>query len=396
MIFKLTPPSGYADSYLDIEFSVILDQHPKTEITLFNDTSKEQLNIIGISTGYISNNIIIVKSSKQVSGHINLFSDDKMNKKFKFYNSVNIRCHTDYYNEENTLVLSDDKTVIFYNESQSLDANIVPFDIIVRNNIIDFGKKETLIFDLISRNSRKYEICIKSQDESVSCTIEISSKLNKTTVEIPWELLYHDLNLKINKNKQFQMFYVCIKGTNLSRLANRQYVPLEACKVKFIVPEYLTLTPQSRKGPIGELSNKFIISDRYFVLCPKEYSGFAKKSEFAKEKLMDLTMLVNEGQHMESLSKQIKGFSDNKDVSQQIQNTQKIIQHNRNHNKMIPVRPKINNNQIQLLKSVSGIYENIAAKSKPQQQASIFSAASIKSKEQQKCAPCARKKQPQN
>ena len=292
------------------------------------------------------------------------------------------------------MIFSDDKTITFYNESQSLDADIVPFDIIVRNNIIDLSKKETLVFDLVSRTLRKYEICVKSQDESVSCTIEISSKLNKTTIEVPWELLYHDLNLKVNKNKQFQIYYVSIKGTNLSRLANRQYIPLESCKIKFIIPEYLTLSPQSRNGPVSKSSNNFIVSDRYFVLCPKEYSGFAKKSEFAKEKLMDLTMLINEGQHMETLSKQIKRFSTDKEVSSKIQNTQKVIQHSR-YNKTDVIRPKINNNQIQLLKSVSGIYENIAAKSKPKnkQQTTVFSAASFQPKEQ-KCAPCARKNKP--
>ena len=90
MIFKLDPSSGYTDSYLDIEFFITLDPYLKAEVTLFNDTIKEQLEIIGVSSGYITNNSIIVKN-KQVNGHINLFSNDKLNKKLKSYNSVNIR-----------------------------------------------------------------------------------------------------------------------------------------------------------------------------------------------------------------------------------------------------------------------------------------------------------------
>ena len=59
MKFRLDPPSGYADSYFDIEFLITLDPPvEKATIKVHNDTSGEQL--LWHDGNYDKNNLTIV------------------------------------------------------------------------------------------------------------------------------------------------------------------------------------------------------------------------------------------------------------------------------------------------------------------------------------------------
>jgi hypothetical protein len=373
---------------------VTFEKAAKSIITLHNDTSEEHLDIVGVSLGHIRNgDQAIVKDENQLRGHFNIFNDDKMNKKFALYGSVNIRCKVDHFNENDEPTTTEEKTLVFYNESHSLDAEVIPFDLIVHDRSINLENDEPLKIDIISGLPKKYELCIRSADSKSSCDIEVSAFKGRTTVVIPAPLLIYDLELKSNARKKFHIYYVKFQGTNLSRLANRKYYRIENTELSFTYKKGLHLKPQSRRDPAGRLfSNKFVLSDRYLVLCPREYSGFARKSEFSPEKLMDLTMLVHEGQHMENLAKEIQQFSTD-DSTKKIEQTQQQVQQTRQQR----IRPRISTNQIQLMRSVSGAYETVlgqpkktAPKESQSQKVAAFSASAPKTK--QGCLPCARKR----
>lgn len=397
MHFSLDPSSGFADSYLDVEFSIIVPEHPKTVIHIHNEISGDQLQILGTSFGYIlDGNNLVLKNKASTTGHVNIFNYDKMNKKFLAYRSVTLKCVAEFYDQEDNKVGEEEDSVIFYNEMHSLDADIIPFDLIINNRTINITDNEPLVIDIISDIAKKYELCISSLDEKIRCHIEIATKKGKTTVGIPAEFLYYDLGLLNNKNKKFKFFYVKHQGTTMSRMANKRYLPIQDSELKFQISGEITPVPQSRRGPTGKLLNdQFVISDRYLVMCPREHSGFALKSEFGKEKLMDLTMMVNEGQHMMSLSRQIKQF-ENTDDAEKISNTEKSLQlANRAKQKMR--RPQIAGSQVQLMRNVSRVYDAISSKIKPQtsaRQSKTVQSFSTKDIKQGGggCAPCSRKR----
>jgi hypothetical protein len=404
MNFTLDPSSGLADSYLDIEFSITVPEHRKTIIHIHNEVSGDQLQILGTSFGYIlEGDKLVLKNRTNVTGHINIFNHDKMNKKFMAYRSVTLKCVAEFYNSEDEKIGEEEESVIFYNEMHSLDADIIPFDLIIHNRSINITDNEALRMDIISDIPKKYELCISSLDDRLQCHIEITADEGKTSIEIPAEFLYHDLELKKSNNKKFKFHYIKRQGTTLSRIANKRYMPISGSEISFQITDELSPLPQQRTDPSGRLmSQKFIVSDRYLVMCPREYSGFAPRSEFGKSKLMDLTMMVNEGQYINSLSKQIKQF-DNGD-SEKIRETTKSI-HLANQAKNNIARPQISMSQVHIMKNVSRVYDTISLKNttqpqlKPQSQPSqrsvqTFSAnRAIQSSPEGGCTPCSRKKQ---
>ncbi|MHA2279306.1 MAG: hypothetical protein ACXAC5_00235 [Promethearchaeota archaeon] len=394
MYLKLDPSSGFADSYFDIEFVVTFERTAKSVVTLYNDTSQEHLDIVGVSLGYIQEgNQAVIKGENQLRGHFNIFNDDKMNKKFALYSSVNIRCQVNHFNEDDESIGTEEETLIFYNESHSLDAEIIPFDLVVYDRVIDVENNEPLKIDIISGLPKKYELCIQSADFKSSCHIEISALKGRTTIEIPAALLAYDLELHTHGRKEFYIYYVKFQGTNLSRLANRKYYRIENTELTFTYKKGLSLKPQSRLDPAGRLfSRKFVVSDRYLVLCPREYSGFARKSEFSPEKLMDLTMLVHEGQHMENLAKEMQQFAAD-DSAKKIEQTQKKVQRTRQQR----IRPRISTNQIQLMRSVSGAYETVLNRpektpTEAPQSRKVAAFSTSGPKEKKGCLPCTRKR----
>lgn len=397
MIFKLDPSSGFDDSYFDVRFEVEFEVSASGIIKIYNDTSGEELDILGASSGRIINGNELITKSSSVYGHINIFNHDKMNKKFKAHSKVKIRCDVERFDIDG-VPSKESETIEFYNESKSLDAEVIPFDLVIHNPEVDLYKNEPLQFDIISGSDKYYELCLRALDESCQSTLEISAKRGKTSISVPAEFLYEDLKLNSNVRKNFQFYYVKFQGTTYSRMANRKYIPIDKTNVKFNSIDGFSPAPQSRIDPTGvEYGKDFILSDRYLVLCPREHSAFAAKTEYKPEKLMDLTMLINESQNMETVSKQIKQFSVNDD-SDKIKNTEQHIQKSRTN---VP-RPNINKNQFQMMQSLSGVYDSISSgrnnQSPPQassntkrQQVESFSARS-EPKSKPGCLPCSRKK----
>ncbi len=394
MNFGLDPSSGFSDSYLDVEFSIIIPEHPKAVIRIHNETTNDLLQILGTSFGYILDGTdLVLKGETATIGHINIFNHDKMNKKFLAYRSVTLKCVAEFYDSENKKTGEEEESVTFYNEIHSLDAEIIPFDLVIHNKSVQITENEALKIDIISDMPKKYELCISSLDDRVRCHIEVSARAGKTSIEIPGEFLYHDLELFKNKDKKFKFLYVKHQGTTMSRMANRRYMSIQNSEVVFQVVGGLTPNPQRRHDPVGRLiDKKFIISDRYLVMCPGKNSGFSRKSEFGKEKLMDLTMMVHEGQHMHSLSKQIKQFKVDKDA-ENINETTKSLQLAKQAKQKMR-RPQIAATQIQLMQSISRTYDIISSKRKLAQHPKKVQSFSAK-KETKKsggCAPCSRKK----
>jgi len=399
MNLKLDPPSGFSDSYLDIEFVATFDKAPKSILTLYNETFKQQLDIIGVTSGYIlEGNTAVVIDSHQLRGHFNIFNHDKMNERFRSYASVTIRCKVEHFDEDNNSTEIEEESLIFYNESHSLDAEITPFDLIVHDRTIDFSKNEPLKIDIISGLEKSYVLCIRSADGRSQCNFEVSAQTGRTTIHIPAAFMFYDLEFLTHRKKKFDIYYVRHQGATFSRLANRKYIKIDNTELTFKGAN-IGLQPQNRKDPIGRAySNKFVLSDRYLVLCPREYSGFAAKSEFGSGKLMDLTMLVYEGQHMDNLSKEIKQFSSTDDSADKIAQTNRIIQQ-RKLTAARKIRPQIPDGQIRLMQGISGIYESIAVRtktgstspfSKSAQSVESFTASPKTGK--QGCLPCSRKR----
>lgn len=395
----LDPPSGLADSYFDVEFSVSFTEvYDQVVIRLFNEILHEQLDILGISTGYIQNgNEAISKKALEISGHINIFNNDKMNRMFKAYNYIGIRCEAEITHNGKTFKKS--KIVEFYNESKSLDTSIIPINLIVRNPKLNIEDNEALHCEIITTMQKKIELCVRSDDSSSECCIQVSCKNGITDIYIPSEFLHYDLNLKENRRKKYKFYYIKHQGTNFSRLGSRQYMLINNTELEFIIPEDITAQPQGRISPTGKLYTKdFVLSDRYLVLCPRQYSGFANKGTLGSRKALDIVMLLHESQHMRSLDQKIQQFAEGDKTKQKIRETSQMLQDERFRQSQ-PTRPHINPEQARLLVSVAGIYDQVSSSYKesmykqPQPMAATFSQPTLPKYEKKGgCAPCSRKR----
>lgn len=367
MMFKLDPASGHSDSYFDVEFDVEFEKCEEAVITFFNESSSEQLNIIGVTSGYIKNsNTAIVNHASKLKGHINIFNDDKMNNKFSLYGYVKIKCSIKLFNEE-VLIHEDSSVLEFYNEAESLDAGILPFDFILHTKEINIEDNEPILIDIISGLDNKYEISIMSEDESLECAMQISCRGGKTSIHIPSEFAYYDLDLFNNINKKYKFYYSKIQGMSFSRLASRKHIAIENSNIKFIPPKYsITPSPQNRLSPSGKiLDNSFTISDRYLVLCPSQYSGLKSKSSVSSQISINNVFLIHEGHNMKKINEKIKKttpFSETGGSQGKIQETQKHIHDQKLREKSLNHIPNISMNQFQLLKSLSGNYNEISNK----------------------------------
>ncbi len=396
----LDPPSGLADSYFDVEFTVsFADVCDKATIRLFNEINHEQLDILGVSSGYVQNDSeAIAKNVSEISGHINLFNNDKMNKMFKAYSHIVIRCEAEITRNDETY--KENESIEFYNESKSLDASVIPIDLSIQNPKLDIDNNEALHIDIVTSMQKKIELCIRSDDTSSECCIQVSCRSGMTSVYIPAEFMYYDLNLKENYRKKYKFYYIKYQGTNFSRLGSRQYMSINDTELEFILPEDITAQPQSRINPTGKVyTDDFILSDRYLVLCPRQYSGFSGKGDVGSRKALDIVMLLHESQHMRSLSRQIQQFAEEDETKKKMRETAQAIQDEK-FRQARPPAPHINPEQMKLLSSVAGVYDQVSSSYKrsmhkqPQATASTFSQNAFPNKREKKsgCAPCARKR----
>lgn len=310
MKFRLDPSSGYAGSYLDIQFVISFDQCDRAEITLLNKLNNQAINILSGNGRILNNTVLIIEKSNVANGYINIFNYDKMNYKIEKMPSIEIFCRvTRYISDE---VLQEDSICEFYNESMSLDREIAPFDIQIENQEINLDINEPLKLTIISSKEEKYELALKSVIGNTMYVFEILSHKGKCSFEIPAEVLSYHLNLSKPGNKLFLLHFVKYEGITPSGHMNRKFIPLANAEIRF--HGTFKLLPQDRKGPDGtDLSKDFILSDRYFVHTWKEFSSYTKRSENIQT-VSNMPRLLNEVYSIRKTIKQAPETLENKRI----------------------------------------------------------------------------------
>lgn len=348
--FKLDPSSGYADSYTDIQFVVKFPMADKTEISFFNQVAAMDLDILGVDTGHIVQEITaVVENANLVRGYINLFNKDKMNTRLSDYTSVDIKCKVVSIRGEDTS--SEEQTVTFYNQSKSLDGPIIPFDLILNSTEVDVESNVPLRMHIICNTAKKYELCIQSDDGKSKCTFEIYTKDGRTTLDLPSEVICSDLELTKNHHKRFQMYWVKFEGVTYQKTMNRKFIPIDNTELHFNA-KVTNPMPQDRIGPLGPLSDDFVLSGRYFVHTWRRFSGLGNVVEgYGPRRLNYLTRFMHEAQNMHQVQERVLKTHKTNDMTRDVH---KAIRDDALQNRVIRSFPSPK--QKEFLTSLSGAY----------------------------------------
>lgn len=344
MNFQLDPPSGYADSYLDIKFTVKFEYADRVEILLINETTHSNIEILGMTNGYIINEIKgVVDNNIFAEGFINIFNKDKMNKKLESYTSVSIKCKVKFYRGNN--ITEEMETIDFYNQSKSLDSSIVPFDINIINSVVDIRKNQPLKIQITCDSVQHYELCIKNENSPYSFTFEVYTRKGIIEISIPVAILWYDLKLYRVKTSNFFIYWVKFEGLDYSKYINRKYISINNSKIAFLYQDKFKIMPQSRFGPIEKLNKDFVLSDKYFVHTAKKYSGFGSIHEnIGYRRLSYITRFFHESQSIQKIDNSIKSFNithrDKILESKQAIRSQEIREDRRNVIQSFPVPPQ--------------------------------------------------------
>lgn len=269
MQFSIDPYSGHADSYFDIRFEVSFDTMKDASIHFVNNDTKQKLEILSSMNGTIINGTELrIKNSNRAVGYINLFNNDKMNRKLSDFSVVNISCHSESD-------VSESSECSFYNESKSVDSCILPVDVILTQKCIELDKDESLKLSILCSAESKHEFCLKSKTNKYS--FEVVCKNGRTDIEIPSEVIGHHLR----ETDEVKVLYVKFEGVNYSKQMVRKYIDIP--KATFAIKGVKTLRSQDRTGPDGkDLPDNFVLSDRYFVHTWNKFSSFGKSYDLAK------------------------------------------------------------------------------------------------------------------
>ena len=380
MKFTLDPPSGYADSYLDVKFVIEFDHADKVEVCLFNETVKQPIEILAVTHGYISDGTIaIIKHASEIEGFINIFNRDKMNSSLKNYTSIEISCKLKIYHGEQVNDYEIRRT--FYNESKSLDSEVIPFDLQIHNSEINLSQNESLKLSMISSEDRLYELILKNEQGNRKCIFEVFAKKGRTDISVPSEILFSDLDISSIKRDRscFDLYWTKFEGVDYSKFMNRKLIKILDGRICLLGKKMLP-KPQTRLGPVNELSSDFVLSDRYFVHTYKDFSGFGSKS-FDSVRMKRLTFF-----YYETLDLSSKKVTPGKNDSR-IQN---ILSQNR-VKKINDSDSKITNlgfsNQKQFLSTFSPVFSQ-----SPKHQNSNLKYAKKHNVKSGGCAGCGRKK----
>ena len=311
--FIIDPPSGHADSYFDVKFVITLESKvDKAVVSIFNRTMQQQLEIIGVTSGFIANETqAIFKNTKVLEGYINIFNQDKLNSGLNAFVAVNIECEVDIVSGEDTS--KETAAVTFYNESLSIDGSVIPFDFKVENPNIDLKRNVPLKMQATCFDENRYEIVVRSRDGSIMNTIEFIGRLGVVEFVIPSEVLFYNLKLDKNLIRKFSIYYVKYEGVDLSGFVNRKFIPIAGTDLTFnsnsMMPE-----PQERLDPTGsELSDDFILSDRFFVPTWREFSQYKSREKAPRKNMLDMTRFMHEVHHMQEIEQRMMSKSNVKE-----------------------------------------------------------------------------------
>jgi hypothetical protein len=306
--FIIDPQSGFADSYLDVKFKVSFDKCERATVELFNETIGQQLEILSVGSGHIQGETkAIVKDSESLEGFVNLFNKDKMNSKLESHVYIEMRCKVTIQKGNHTVV--DEKTARFYNESLSLDAGIVPFDIHIDNPHLDLRNNVPLSMTLISDIDKRYELCIMPPNGATKCTFEVLAKKGENQILLPSEVIWNDCGIGQYTISGLQLYWVKFEGIDHQRFRNRKYVPIDGTRLTFNTRD-MQPKPQTRLGPTNApLSKDFVVSDRYFVHTWKHFSSLGGLPEaFDLKRQHYLSRFLHEYQRLQQVDENIKLF----------------------------------------------------------------------------------------
>jgi len=315
--FTINPPSGHSHSALDVKFQVKTDHTGKIQIEIFNETVNEKLDILSISSGHIKQSkTIICDNTNIIEGYINLFNKDKLNENLHDYASVDLKCVVSSKSG------TEEASAIFFNESQSLDAGIIPFDLVIDNNELDLQHNIPLSMHFVCDSEQRFELCIRSDDAKSSCSFEVMTKKGRTSVQLPAEVIWFDLQLTKNRNKKYSIYWVKFEGVNHMNLMNRKYIPIANSRITFNCFEMMP-KPQTRTGPTGAaLTEDFVMSNRYFVPTWKAYTSLGKLPTIYSQKNTTMTKFMHESQHVDILRRsEVKSFAEQESNEREIKKT---------------------------------------------------------------------------
>ena len=295
MNFSLNPPSGHSHSCLDVQFDFSAEKLDKVELEIFNDTIQEQLELLSVSDGYILGETKGISTSSQVTGHINIFNKDKMNEKFQDYISVQIRCKATITRDGAKDI--EESSIEFFNESKSIDAEVIPFDLIIDNPQLDVKNNIPLSMHMVCDSARKFELSIRSDDGKDYCTFEVMSKKGRADFILPSEVIFSDTNFYLNWHKKFRIYWVKFEGIDYLKFMNRKYIRLPESQITLNSKEIMPL-PQERQGPLGVLSEDFVLSHRYFVHTWKDFSEFGDVPQMTQLDIQKRRRFVHEIQDL--------------------------------------------------------------------------------------------------
>lgn len=276
MKLELDPPSGYAGSYLDVKFTVSFDKCERAELSLYNKTFSQPLTILSANGRILNGTNLIVEKTDTATGYINIFNNDKMNDRMEKQPLIEISCSIETIDGEDKK--QDEISVEFYNESMSLDRDVPPFDLQIKNTEIDLSQGEPLTLTVTSNKEQKYEIAIKSLLGTEMYMFDIIAKQGECTFSVPCEVLSHHLELKPSYQQKFVVNFVKYEGLTPTGHMNRKIIPFSNIELSFkgsVKPK-----PQKRNAPDGSpLNDDFILSDRYFVHTYKEFTSLGRQPE---------------------------------------------------------------------------------------------------------------------
>jgi len=298
--FKVDPPSGHAESCLDIRFMVKVDKADRMQIEIFNETINTRLELLSVSKGVISEErTAIVKRANFVEGYVNLFNKDKMNSRLTNLVKVDLKCVVQIELDGKTT--TEEAVLPFYNESQSLDSHIIPFDLILDNHEIDIKNNIPLSMQIVCDAEEKYELAVKSTAGEI-CTFEVVTKKGRNQVILPSEILWHELGIHKNIGGKCQLYWVKFEGIDHMKYVNRKYVPIAESTITFN-DVLMSPRPQQRLGPTGkDLTPDFVLSHRYFVPTFQDFTSLgeiANQSRTASETNVNRIRFLHETQSLE-------------------------------------------------------------------------------------------------
>lgn len=269
MQFSLDPYSGHADSYFDVKFEVSFDTACDSNIHFVNKETNQTLEILSSMNGVIVNGKELrIKNSNKAIGYINLFNDDKMNRKLSDFSVINIVCHS-------ISTVTESSECSFYNESKSVDADVLPLDLIVHNKKIQLTKDDPLSLSILCSSESKHEFCLRYKNKKYA--FEAMCRNGRTDIIIPSEVL----NYHIGEAEGVKIYYVKFEGVNYSKQMTRKYI--EIPNQSFAIEGKKEIRSQTRIGPDGEeLPNNFVLSDRYFVHTWNKFTSFGKEYDLTK------------------------------------------------------------------------------------------------------------------